>query len=394
MMLPTIQDAIRCLATVLIVVTSVIPASLISADSLEQDRDSNTTAEASNEKIPLRPVPDDELTEQRLSQAEIHVEDGGDIRVGSTTYEVVQENGDSTATANPTGERDRFWLINTRHLSSSARCVNLDSPNLAIYRLHCSSRPCRVPFEEYLQTLGERRMAVVYVHGNRIPPDEAIERGFAVYRNVKCYRTGSPIDWVIWSWPSEKKGLLMRDARIKASRTDGQGLYLAWVLKHHAGEGISTTLIGYSFGGRSVTGALHAAAGGALAGRKLPGEPVKDGAFDAGLVAPAVDAHWLTSRGYHHLATQNLNQLVLMYNRRDAVLKRFWLVDKVKGRMALGYSGPTAFAPRFDGTKLPVRARDCSPSIGVQHDELDYYRKSCHAGWEMARLIDDYYVNH
>ncbi len=185
----------------------------------------------------------------------------------------------------------------------------------------------------------------------------------------------------------------MQDARIKASRTDGQGLYLAWLLREHAKLQVNTSLIGYSFGGRIITGALHAAAGGALGGRQLPGEPVVGGPFDAGLVAPAVDSHWLTSHGYHRYATQNLQQLVLMYNRRDAVLKRYWLIDRVRGRMALGYSGPTSFANRFDGTKLPVFARDCSPSIGLQHDELDYYQKACHAGSEMAKLIDDFYVN-
>jgi hypothetical protein len=214
-----------------------------------------------------------------------------------------------------------------------------------------------------------------------------------VYRNVKQRRRDDPVDWVIWSWPSEKQGILIYDARLKASRTDGQGLYLAWLLRRHAEAQVNTTLIGYSFGGRIITGALHAAAGGSLAGRKVGGPPVVGGPFDAGLVAPAVDSHWLTSHGYHRLATQNLQRLVLLYNRRDAVLKRYWLIDRVRGRMALGYSGPTAFAPRLDGSRLPVRSRDCSPSIGLQHDELDYYRKTCQAGLEMARLIDDFYAN-
>ena len=290
----------------------------------------------------------------------------------------------------PTNELDRFWLISTRHMSSSARCVNLDDPNFAVYRMHGCSRPCRVTIDQYLRSVIQRRSAVVYVHGNRMPADQAVERGFAVYQNVKCFRSGNPVDWVVWSWPSEKEGILIRDARVKASRTDGQGLYLAWLLQKHAESRVNTTLLGYSFGGRIITGALHAAAGGALAGRKLSGEPVVGGPFDAGLVAPAIDSHWLTSHGYHGCATQNLERLVLMYNRRDAVLKRYWLIDRVRGRMALGYSGPTSFADRFDGTRLPVHSRDCSSSIGLQHDELDYYRKACQAGSHMAKLIDDF----
>ena len=80
--------------------------------------------------------------------------------------------------------------------------------------------------------------------------------------------------------------------------------------------------------------------------------------------------------------------MVLLYNRRDAVLKRFWLLDRVRGRMALGYSGPTSFAPRFDGSELPVRSRDCSSTVGFHHVELDYYDSPCNAGREMAKLID------
>ncbi len=290
-------------------------------------------------------------------------------------------------------EGDRFWLINTRHLTSRARCVDLEQPGFAVFRL----RPCQpsehVTIDDYLNAVGQRRSVVVYVHGNRVPAREAIQRGLSIHRKIKCFRSGRSIDWVIWSWPSDKQGILIRDARIKASRTDGQGLYLGWLLRRHAEVQAETTLIGYSFGGRIITGSLHAAAGGSLAGRQLPGQPLLGANIDAGLVAPAVDSHWLTDRGYHRLATQNLNRLVLLYNCRDAVLKRYWLVDRVRGRMALGYSGPTSFAPRFDGTKLPVRSRDCSPSIGIQHDEMDYYRKSCRADSEMAKLIDDFYVN-
>jgi hypothetical protein len=284
---------------------------------------------------------------------------------------------------------DRLWLISTRHLSSCASGTNLDEPDLAVYQLREGSPPCRVSIDDYLQAVGGRRSAVIYVHGNRIPSDDAVQRGRLIYQTVKHCRDGNPIDWVIWSWPSDKQGILTHDARIKAARTDGQGLYLAWLLRKHAQFDVDNTLIGYSFGARIITGALHAMAGGTLGGKMLPGEPQLGRRIEAGLVAPAIDSGWMSNQGYHRLATQNLDRLVLLYNRRDAVLKRYWLIDRVRGRMALGYSGPSSFADRFDGSDLPVFSRDCSPSVGLQHDELDYYRKSCRAGLEMARLIDD-----
>ena len=83
-----------------------------------------------------------------------------------------------------------------------------------------------------------------------------------------------------------------------------------------------------------------------------------------------------------------MDELVLMYNHRDSVLKRYWLLDRVRSSVALGYSGPSAFGPRFDGSRLPVVARDFAQVIGHNHDELVYYQKDCRASSEMARLID------
>lgn len=283
---------------------------------------------------------------------------------------------------------DRLWLISTRGITSAACRVDLQNPSLQIYRLSANGETTPATLDEYVSAINESRPVVVYVHGNRMTPQHALFRGIKIYKNsTACQRSG-PIDWVIWSWPSEQTGVLTHDVREKADRTDAQGLYLAWLLRQHVSPSMSTTLIGYSFGGRIVTGALHALAGGPLGGRALNGPTITGMSFGTGLIAPAIDSHWLTQHGYHSRATQNMSQMVLLYNRRDIVLKRYWLLDKVRGRMALGYSGPTQFGPRADGSRLPVSARDCSPSIGPAHDELDYYAKDCRAGSEMASLID------
>ena len=284
--------------------------------------------------------------------------------------------------------QDRIWLLSTRSLVSRATQVSLDQPAFEISKLSPKNLFQSVSFEQFIHQLAQRQRAVIYVHGNRFTADDAIARGCLVHANVAIHEVDQPVDWVIWSWESDKNGILVRDARLKANRTEGQGLYLGWLLRKHANHRIPTTLVGYSFGGRVVTGALHAAAGGELGGVSIAGEATLDGPFNAALIAPAIDSLWLDQRGYHRLATQNLDRLTLLYNRRDAVLKRYWLIDRVQGRLALGYTGPRNFAPRFDGSSLPVLSRDCSESIGVKHDELYYFQKSCHAGREIATLID------
>ncbi len=288
---------------------------------------------------------------------------------------------------------DRLWLINTRRITSLPCRVDLDRPALDIRRLDNEGELSPATLEEYVNAVNESRSVVIYVHGNRMQPHHAMFRGISIYRKCTDCQKSGPIDWVIWSWPSEQTGILTHDIREKADRTDAQGLYLAWLLRQHMAPSISTTLIGYSFGGRVVTGALHALAGGALGGRQLDGPTITGMSFGAGLIAPAIDRHWLTQHGYHSMATQNMSRMVLLYNHRDVVLKRYWLVDKVRGQMALGYSGPTEFGPRADGSRLPVRSRDCSQYIGPAHDELDYYVKGCRAGSEMASLIDDIELN-
>jgi hypothetical protein len=284
---------------------------------------------------------------------------------------------------------DRFWMISTRSLTSSTCNVNLESPELRIHRLDCRGKPSPTTLDEYLDALTPERQVVVYVHGNRMASNQVVHRSFSVYRNIIRCKEKRPMDWVIWSWPSSKQGTLIHDARRKASRTDAQGLYLAWLLRKQIKQADSTKMIGFSFGSRVITGALHSLAGGKLGGRLLPGSPTTGATVDVGLVAPAIDTYWLSEKGYHAMATKNLDRLALLYNRRDAVLKRYWLLNKVRGRVALGYTGPRSFAPRADGTELPVVARDYSSYIGLRHDELDYYTKSRHAANIMADLIND-----
>lgn len=306
-----------------------------------------------------------------------------------TTDAAIKTAREQISLTNIPNVADRFWMISTRSLTSSIRNVDLDSPQLRVHRLDNQGKASPATLDEYLGSLTPERQVVVYVHGNRMASNKVVNRSFSVYRNIVRCNEKRPMDWVIFSWPSTKQGVLMHDARRKASRTDAQGLYLAWLLRQQVEQAESTKMIGFSFGSRVITGALHSLAGGKLGGRLLPGSPTTGATVDVGLVAPAIDSNWLSEKGYHAMATKNLDRLALLYNRRDAVLKRYWLLNKVRGRVALGYTGPRSFAPRADGSELPVVARDYSSYIGLRHDELDYYTKSRHAANIMADLIND-----
>ncbi|MCM2374016.1 alpha/beta hydrolase family protein [Aporhodopirellula aestuarii] len=283
---------------------------------------------------------------------------------------------------------DRFWLINTRHLTCNTCRMNLNQPNFHVSRLNRCGQRLPSSMEDYLSSMDSTRPRIIYIHGNRRDASTAISQGLFVYHQVARNRpVDQPIDWVIWSWPSDASSIFLSDVRDKAQRTNSQGLYVAWLLREHLMRSQPSGLIGFSFGGRIVTGSLHALAGGSL-GRRTIGEPAITGAnIDVGLLAPAVDSRWLCSGAEHGLATQNMNRLVLFYNHRDIALKYFKLISKNPMSQALGYTGPRYFAPRHDGTPLLIRAHDCSSTVGNHHSEKRYYEHSCCAGREMASLV-------
>ncbi|MGV3483724.1 MAG: hypothetical protein ACO1RT_04845 [Planctomycetaceae bacterium] len=283
--------------------------------------------------------------------------------------------------------QDRIWLISTRSLAHDACCAQLDRPAFHIARIdHCGTM-CQAALQELVDERDVGRPVLIQIHGNRMTDDAAIERGLFVYRHTMPHCDPRPLDYVIFSWPSDREGILINDGREKAERTDAQGLYLSWLLREFVQREIPVAMIGFSFGGRIATGATHALAGGALGGRRLPAPHLRGADVSMGLIAPALEDDWLRPGNYHGLASQNTQNMSILYNRRDAVLKRYWLIDRVRGDRALGYTGPRAIAPRVDGTPMPVAAHDCSLTLGIRHDEKKYYLEDCRAGVKMAKLL-------
>jgi len=283
---------------------------------------------------------------------------------------------------------DRLWLISTRSLSTSACCASLEVPAFRVNRLERCGQGRSVTWQDFLNDRSDNRPVLIQIHGNRMTNEAAIERGFFIYQNIVPYCDSRPLDYVIFSWPSEKEGILLGDGREKAERTDAEGLYLAWIIRELAQRDVPIALGGFSFGGRVATGALHALAGGTLGGRSLPGEHQQGAAVSVGLIAPALEDDWLRAGRYHGLATQNIKQMSVLYNQRDAILKRYWLLDKVRENRALGFTGPIGLAPGFDGQPIPLFSRDCSLTVGIRHDEKKYYTEACRAGRQMAKLVN------
>lgn len=282
---------------------------------------------------------------------------------------------------------DRLWMISTRHLSSEVRRVNLDSVDFRIAQLDRCGNQQSDQFDSFLSSLSPDRVVVIHVHGNRLTEPEANERGRFVYRSIKYYAADIPMDFVVFSWPSEQNGCLLRDGRAKAGVTEAESLYFATLLRELVTRNIPVAIVAYSFGSRVTSGALHCLAGGALSGRRLPTEPIVGANIAVGMVAPAVQADWLGTGRYHGLAAKNIADLAILYNSRDAVLRRYWLVERDSRGPALGYVGPTRIALGFDGSPVPLVKCDCAKVLGWAHKEREYYTGNCRAGRTLATLI-------
>lgn len=288
---------------------------------------------------------------------------------------------------------DRLWVICTRHLGTNTCFIDLERPDLRVSHLDACGYRQQASLETFFSHLAPDRPLFVHIHGNRMTDEDARRRGRFIHHKIRSNFGGGALDYAIFSWPSERTGMLVRDGRIKADRTDSQGLYLAWLLRELVVRDVPVVLVGYSFGGRVATGSLHALAGGSLDGRALPGDTIRGANIAAALVAPAVEEGWLEAGRYHGLASQNIRKMVLFYNPRDAILRRYWLIDLATRGRALGFSGPQRLAPGYDGNRVPLVARNCAPFLGIRHSEVEYYTQGCKAGKVIASLGRDFHLD-
>ena len=218
---------------------------------------------------------------------------------------------------------------------------------------------------------------VVWLHGNRIESSEAFGIGTTVYHSLtRQLPTDRPIRFVIWSWPSERVGGAIEDARVKAARTNPNAHYLAQFVAQ-MDPSTPITLIGYSFGARVITGSLHLLGGGSVSGEPLAITlPQRTLGIRAVLIAPAIDNDWLLPGHRHGLALSQVESMLLMINSCDKVLKRYHLLycgaRKRNGPQALGYTELVG-GGRLGEDRLKIEQTDACCAAGPEHYWRNYF---------------------
>ncbi len=231
--------------------------------------------------------------------------------------------------------------------------------------LRCSRRVdgrwVAAAFEDFAGGNSDGSLTCIVIHGNRIENSEAIREGLLAYRRISAYMPENrPLRWVIWSWPSDREHGVLRDLRSKAARANSEAKYVAWALARldpHAPVG----LLGFSFGARITTGALHELASGAPTSHETVAALPERNAV---LVAAAVDSDWLAAGHPHGRALESVETMTLINNHCDALLRRYHWLDRFREPEALGVVGASGRSPLY--TRL--RQTDACRQLGKTHD--------------------------
>ncbi len=269
--------------------------------------------------------------------------------------------------------QDQLWYINTRPVEAVQSDPAVE-PNLQVGRYDREQGWVSSNLSELLSQDDAQIPTVFYIHGNRIEGDECAARGRLVYHALACEsRSDQPLRFVIWSWPADKFTGPLRDVRAKAQRTEIESYYLGWVLSR-IDPHVHVSVIGYSFGARITTGALHVSAGGELAGRSLREyRGPESQRVRVVLLAAALPNYWLLPGEYHERALSQVDRLLLLYNSCDYVLRRYWLLDFDPRQQALGYTG-LAGAEFFGELARNIVQWDVNGEVGRQHNRDEYFK--------------------
>lgn len=212
-------------------------------------------------------------------------------------------------------------------------------------------------------------VTIVYVHGNRVESNEAAPRGlFAYHRLVRCQGETPPLRFIILSWTSDQVKGPLRDYRLKAARTEPVAWEMAWLVNQIPGD-LPIGFVGFSYGARVASGALHILGGGQLSRRMptiavTPRRPIR-----AAYIAAAFDSHWLGPNSRHGQAMNVTDTLMISVNRLDPAMRFYGLLYKGRNPRAMGYAGPTCLAR---DARARVKLYNVTDAVGRSHELCRY----------------------
>jgi len=270
--------------------------------------------------------------------------------------------GTSDATAGPRCRRRRrdVWSVITRGLPDVCRMPDHARP--VVERLDEEGCWRGADLDLLLENPGQPLL--VFIHGNRYDHGSAREQGLLLAaRTCASCPEAADTRTVIFSWPSDKQGILLRDSRAKYERAQSEGHYLAWLLSKVEPDR-PVAIVGYSYGSLIALEALEDLVHAQWAGRADIRPWIgRTAPLHLVLVAAAVRQDALAPRGPYRETLPCVDRLTILYNSSDMALNFFEHVDRSLRTEALGHEGmPAAWVPRGIGFGQVDAARIVGPS--------------------------------
>jgi len=227
------------------------------------------------------------------------------------------------------------WVVSTRGLPAVCRLP--DAANFRVERLRPDGNGWT---RSDLQSLLDDPLqpTMVFIHGNRYGHAEARQQGIDLARRAAACQ-GSSLRTIVYSWPSEQQGILLRDGRAKYERAFAEGHYLARLLGHFD-PAMPVAIVGYSFGAIITLEAIEdlvAADRSGVGG--VSGWSERPGTVNVVFIAPAIRCDALAPRGPYREVLDRIDRLTLLVNSTDDALRFFPLLDCSQRADALGYVG-------------------------------------------------------
>ena len=267
--------------------------------------------------------------------------------------------------------QDKIWVVNARRAGGDWPSKNY-RPRLGYLRYQGKHRWESSDLDAFLADDQTTSRTLFWVHGNRLTASEARCQGLEVYRVLVAEsQTDRPIRFIIFSWPSDKVPRPLIDVRLKAKRSKPAGCQLAWLVDQmNPDESIS--MIGFSFGARVITEALHLLGGGMLHETHLyernhqQRRPIR-----VVLGAAATDNDCLEPGNHHGKALSQIECMLIFFNARDWVIRRYYLIERGTRARALGLCGVASLEALGDDAEKIVEI-DVNPYVGRSHEFMNY----------------------
>jgi len=264
---------------------------------------------------------------------------------------------------------EEVWLVSTREIPS---CTPPVEARPRYWRLAADQQWTAAEAAAFFAAEDPAAPTVFFIHGNRSDADDAIQTGWDVYQCLREQAGGRPLRFVIWSWPADRiPGRLRPDVRIKAARSGVEGRYLAEALEAIPPR-VPISLVGYSFGARTIVEALTLSAGGQFAGQ-VPEKrsPAPRAPIRAVLIAAAVDDTALARCGPGGGALDEVDRVLVTCNPADPALRWYRHMERWRGPAALGFRGPACAAePDPEHPRLELVNLGCE--VGRNHTWAGY----------------------